>query len=412
MRRRFDANIGHGQMSDTMAAVYSNGVISLIGHEGEVSHCYIEPAHEAGAMPGAMAGSSWRLTWKAPGREPVQLAMGSMRDMGLLCEDIYRQIGSGQKSGKKPGRILLVSLGALLGAAAFAAIISIPVPPQFQPAQTSSHPQLPGLGMDPRLLPQMPMMPPQEIPPGVPPGVPPPGVPLGTPDGTMENAGPTLRTTPPVGAGSFRHGTPLPEADRIPHRGEASHPEHPVTLDAKPSAPASAPVSTPASAPVSTPATHESTEGAHPRQDGTRPVAPADGTEKRSEATPQASPAPASTSDNKRTLEALKTINYDLRNGITIDPSTLDMLPHELASKIMAVIEARNKMTKNAGGDSSPSETLPRSIVARSKAQDPYGIPNIPDRMSWAAIGHPTIPLPGGGDIRTSDDMKFFGFKP
>lgn len=101
-------------------------------------------------------------------------------------------------------------------------------------------------------------------------------------------------------------------------------------------------------------------------------------------------------------LQALKKINAELAAGKKVDDSLLSYLPADVAAHIRDLQAA-------SGGDDA---FIPRNVVNQSRAADPFGIPNIPERESWAALMNPRIPFPGGGDIKNSADMKSFGFQP
>ncbi|WP_310622302.1 hypothetical protein [Flexibacterium corallicola] len=54
---------------------------------------------------------------------------------------------------------------------------------------------------------------------------------------------------------------------------------------------------------------------------------------------------------------------------------------------------------------------LPSSVVDKYKQGN--GIPTIPEDGTWIGLGNSVkIPLPGGGDIETEDDMLSFGLEP
>lgn len=91
-------------------------------------------------------------------------------------------------------------------------------------------------------------------------------------------------------------------------------------------------------------------------------------------------------------------------------------LPHEIAQKLRdagAVLtdEEVAQASRAGGGPSFKIVRLTPEIYERLKDKD--GIPTVPQANSWAATGgNVRIPLPGGGEIKTPDDMAAFGLKP
>ena len=113
--------------------------------------------------------------------------------------------------------------------------------------------------------------------------------------------------------------------------------------------------------------------------------------------------------EEKHTLDTLQKISAAVSSGKQIDPALIDSLPPDIAAKIKKAQSNSNYYRNNASGN---GEFVPNSYIQNEAQKDVNGIPDVPDRMSWSAIGRPTIPYPGGGDIKSPSDMKAFGFQP
>jgi hypothetical protein len=97
-------------------------------------------------------------------------------------------------------------------------------------------------------------------------------------------------------------------------------------------------------------------------------------------------------------IVALREAIQTLRDGGKVKAATLKLLPPALAQQVI--------QSGHAEVDKIPAEAL------RSAGHDPYGTPDVPEDGTWAALGADQVPLPGGGDIKTPDDMRSFGFDP
>lgn len=110
--------------------------------------------------------------------------------------------------------------------------------------------------------------------------------------------------------------------------------------------------------------------------------------------------------------EQLKKVLDQLSNGEKITPEVLASLPNDIAKALRnaGVVLDPNEAalaTKAATGREFRIVNLPPSIVDRYKDAD--GIPTIPPANSWANTGgNVIIPLPGGGEIRSPDDLAAF----
>lgn len=109
-------------------------------------------------------------------------------------------------------------------------------------------------------------------------------------------------------------------------------------------------------------------------------------------------------SEIKELLLNLQTLNTFGEDAITSE--TLQSLPEEIAALLI-----------DKGIDVNPNSTgtmriLPSETVDQFRGPD--GISSIPENYSWYARtgGTISIPLPGGGDIKTVEDMLDFGFQP
>ena len=118
---------------------------------------------------------------------------------------------------------------------------------------------------------------------------------------------------------------------------------------------------------------------------------------------PSASPATQSTDgtvasadelDAKRTLLALENVRQALISGTSITPDMLRYLPKGIAEKIAALPRV---------------EHIPQQVVD-SGEHDKYGIPAIPDTMSWANEPSPRLGPLGGGSSTNREDLEKFGF--
>lgn len=103
-------------------------------------------------------------------------------------------------------------------------------------------------------------------------------------------------------------------------------------------------------------------------------------------------------------LEALGNTDAD-----KITPAMLSTLPHEVAQMLLD-----NGL---AGGESAPDGVqysiirVPESVIDAHRGPD--GIADIPERNTWVSNGnYVSIPLPGGGDVKSPDDLKAFHLQP
>lgn len=113
--------------------------------------------------------------------------------------------------------------------------------------------------------------------------------------------------------------------------------------------------------------------------------------------------------------EQLKKVLDQLSNGEKILPEVVAGLPHDIAKALRSagVVLDPNETalaTKAATGREYRIVNLPPAVVDRMRDAD--GVPTIPPANSWAATGgNVIIPLPGGGEIRTPDDLAAFNLQ-
>jgi hypothetical protein len=117
------------------------------------------------------------------------------------------------------------------------------------------------------------------------------------------------------------------------------------------------------------------------------------------------------------TDEALKLLTnlQDIgAKGEKVTPDMLAGLPHEVAQVLFesgVISKLDEEKADNPGGVPYRIIRLPESVMDSYRGKD--GISNIPERNSWASTGNfVSLPLPGGGDIKTPETMKEFGLKP
>lgn len=105
----------------------------------------------------------------------------------------------------------------------------------------------------------------------------------------------------------------------------------------------------------------------------------------------------------RRALRAVQDIRRAVESGQPVSQQMMDRLPSHLAERL-----------RQSGLEADPN--APSAVVEierRYRAKDAYGIPNIPDRNSWAATGgNVVLPLPGGGTIEKPEDLHDFGLEP
>jgi len=92
-----------------------------------------------------------------------------------------------------------------------------------------------------------------------------------------------------------------------------------------------------------------------------------------------------------------------------ITPQMLSTLPHEVAKMLID----SGLVNQDDAPDGVPYSIIrvPESVVDKHRGED--GIADIPERNSWASTGnYVSIPLPGGGDIKTPEDLKSFHLEP
>ena len=98
-----------------------------------------------------------------------------------------------------------------------------------------------------------------------------------------------------------------------------------------------------------------------------------------------------------------------MQNGQPIGADLLAKLPPDLAAKLVARTAPPSSEKPGPRATGAPVQgAFPESVMKEHR--DQWGIPDIPDAGSWAALGGKIVlPMPGGGDIRTHGDLEEFG---
>lgn len=389
-----------GRPEHILAAVERNGVLTLLGNHSTATRILLRSTGNENA--------EWVLVSET-NEDCVELARGPLFEMDAMRRQISREVSAHMRRGKGRHRIMLMTVSCLVGLfiGATGVVGLMPAAPAIQ-----MPPPIPG------------MMP------GAPYGTMPPintFVGTGHPDSTLTR-NPSAVPLPnsdakflpgsvdPLPGDGRSGGIVLPENDPKPNlnedlklgggglssfstmpdivprgathpvaapvAGQASHPAAPVSLDDPIDAPAE-PMSRPSVAPVSAPAQPPVIHSE------SKPATPG--------AVPGFDPKEAAAI---RTLDALNTLRIAMASGGTITQSTLDALPPDIAARIKALPHNRS-LTQRLSED-----------AVDAAGHDKYGIPNVPDTMSWAALAGPHIPMPGGGDLKTPADLKRFGMQP
>jgi len=181
--------------------------------------------------------------------------------------------------------------------------------------------------------------------------------------------------------------------------------------------PAKAPAAAPAAAPVPAPA---------PTQESSKEVKPAADPAPQPERKPAAAPEKTidhgaiksaidgmvrsgmSTEDQARLMAQLQQLGGDTGE---ITPQMLRALPHEVARILVESGVVDQADLDGPGGVPYRIIRLPDTVMERYRGKD--GIASIPERDSWVSTGNSVkLPLPGGGDIKSPDDIKSFGLTP
>ena len=111
-------------------------------------------------------------------------------------------------------------------------------------------------------------------------------------------------------------------------------------------------------------------------------------------------------------VKALDQIKTSLADTGEIPPEVLREIPHEIAKALRdAGVNLTAGERREAGRKVSAVVRLPETAIEGFRGRD--GIASIPDSNSWVLTeGNVRLPLPGGGDIRTVENMKEFGLQP
>ena len=399
-----------GRMEGVIASVDHGGVLSLVSREGYGTSVQVVAADgEAGRFELVMETLSQRHV----------LARGGLGEMVALrdhmAEDVGRALVRLRGSRFRGGAALSMLAGAVLGAVATIAIMPVPVippggaPGPSAPALPRGFPQLPqlpqGMGGPRPPAPAVPANPASGVPAapvapaaaaaaGFPLGaVSRPAVPVSLDDDPVADAN-APAAAPATGAAPVPPAAapvvvPTPAAPPVP-------PPAPAQLTPPPAAPAPVPVPAPAPQPAPGPGAAAPAPADAPAVAAAPEAAPA-AQAPRVAAAPR---APVVTDAQRRSLLALGQVRQRLVSGQKVPREMLADLPPGVAEQI----EAAGALEPSQG------ETLPPDALRNNR--DRLGIPTVPDRLSWAGTTGPTIPLPGGGDIQSADDLRSFGLDP
>lgn len=115
--------------------------------------------------------------------------------------------------------------------------------------------------------------------------------------------------------------------------------------------------------------------------------------------------------------DKLMAVLSSLERGEKISMAVVSQLDHEVAQRlreagVVASAEDEAVLAKATTGQEYRIVRLPAAAIDRYRDKD--GIPTVPDSNSWAATGgNVRVPLPGGGEMKTAEDMqRAFGLQP
>jgi hypothetical protein len=95
-----------------------------------------------------------------------------------------------------------------------------------------------------------------------------------------------------------------------------------------------------------------------------------------------------------------------------VSDSATKTAPQKTSNATDSASSAPGELTTDGNGVPTKLIILPTPVIDQYRTDD--GIASIPENQSWQARGNPTVhlPLPGGGDVKSVDDLKKFGFEP
>lgn len=123
--------------------------------------------------------------------------------------------------------------------------------------------------------------------------------------------------------------------------------------------------------------------------------------------TPQAELDAQAVADNPAAaaaaLQRLQDAKSVIANGGKLSPATVAKLPHDLARSL-----------REAGLVDETARSITRlSPAIVDQYRDRNGIASIPEVDTWTAVGgNVVLPLPGGGNIASAEDIEGFGLEP
>lgn len=112
---------------------------------------------------------------------------------------------------------------------------------------------------------------------------------------------------------------------------------------------------------------------------------------------------------NGQSLDGLPPAIQALIKGATVENADVKGNTNDKANEKKAT---PGQLTTDEQGVPTKIIILPQPVIDQFRSED--GIASIPENQSWQAKGNPTVrlPLPGGGDIKSVEDLKKFGFAP
>lgn len=110
----------------------------------------------------------------------------------------------------------------------------------------------------------------------------------------------------------------------------------------------------------------------------------------------------------EKLLATLRDLHAKADRGEQVTPEMISRLPSSIAASLNAtgITKPRPQRAAHPNPASTP---LPSDVFLAHR--DKWGISDLPSGDSWAGGGKVMLPLPGGGDIRRTDDFGTFGLE-
>ena len=427
-----------GRPEHIIAAVEHGGILTLLGNHSVATKIFVTMLGD-GSPEGVDSPMAFSLTCCLVSETRdvrTELARGPVAEMEAMRMLLAREVMSGLRRGRGYRRPLLMTVCGLLGMMAGAAFVL-----GVQPVSTA-----PGAMAVPASLgPAMAGMPAGMLPAARSGGVPllqdpasrGPAADLSAPpaprpgDASTPAAPVSLDDVPPLSLTAPPPPAPVPasavrpEGTNLPGVPTAPLPPSPAALVPAPAPAAASPIVTPVPAaplPAAVPAVQP--QAAAPQAAAT-PAAPVISSQ-------------ADAEQAQKTLAALKEMQADLAAGRPVPASVLAQLPPEItkryaqfaagtapgvpdpAAPAMPVppptpLPSPAAAPPAPAAPGNPPAALPgprlNSSSTGGPSHDRYGIPDVPDKGAWSMLGPIDIPLPGGGNIKSTGDMAAFGVK-